>query len=419
MRLHQMPDRLAAAKPSALVTSLLLCAGNVCAQFCPRGTTLEPVAKFFGAFGVSLMSSSRFALLVLFAALTSPSANADYFTVPAIYKWGNYGFYGSSVPPFPDTFDTPQEAGQHNCGTFGGFATDGREVPNLDGWFWIFTCVDGSGHFQGGTFVHLTGYCPSIPTFVLDPNQWGDVLVLDNPDFTFANSTGTTFHAGGNQPIGFVDCRVYFFDQFKTPGPSCNRVGNPIDPFTGNKYAYELDFSTTNDSLLVFGRHYNSYSGSPFQDVWTHTLYRKIVSNPYPLSSVEMYRADGARWTFSMSGNSGTPDADINASLQRLVDSGGTVTGYTFVGPNDERETYNASGTMTRFTSRSGRSLSFVYSDVNTPSAIAPIPGLLISVTDDFGRSLQLAYNASSKLSKLTEPDGTLVTYQYDVSNRL
>jgi YD repeat-containing protein len=43
----------------------------------------------------------------------------------------------------------------------------------------------------------------------------------------------------------------------------------------------------------------------------------------------------------------------------------------------------------------------------------------LISVTDDFGRSLQFTYNNSSKLSIVTQPDGRSISYQYDSTNRL
>jgi YD repeat-containing protein len=241
---------------------------------------------------------------------------------------------------------------------------------------------------------------------------------LGNPAFTFDDGAGGVIFPA-NLLVGFDTCRVYFVNSFKTPGPSCNRAGNPIDPFTGNKYEREVDFASGNGSLLTFVRHYNSYSGAPFKDVWTHNFYRKIIADAYPHSSVEMYRPEGARWTFVMSGNTGTPDADINATLQRLVDGGGAVTGYTFVGANDERESYDASGTITLFTDRSGRTVSFAYSNASTPISIAPKPGLLISATDDFSRRLQFTYNNSSKLSTVTQPDGQQITYKYDATNRL
>jgi YD repeat-containing protein len=364
--------------------------------------------------------------LLLAGSFATSAAHADSYSVPALYKWGIGGGYMGGLPPPQQATDTALETAQNLCGIWGTQATHLLVIPDLQGWRQTLLCVDQDGIEQGHAWINQTGYCPVFPTFSLIDS--GDAATIDSPNCTLSADGGGCFFddgdpAGSGYPIhtdvGFVTCRVYYFNPFKTPGPSCNRVGNPIDPFTGNKYEYEIDFSAPNNSLLTFGRHYNSHSGQAFQDVWTHTFYRKITPDFFTQHSVEMYRPEGARWTFVMSGNIGTPDADINATLQRQVDANGATAGYLFIGPNDERETYDASGNIVKLKERSGRSLSFAYSNAGTSPAIAPKPGLLISITDDFGRSLHLNYNAGSKMSKLIEPDGRYVTYQYDTGNRL
>jgi len=365
-------------------------------------------------------------LMVLVASILGASeVRADFYSVPALYKWFVSGGHEGGLPPPQQATDTALEAAQIQCARTGLTATHFAVIPDLQGWYQAFWCVDQYGVTQRHGMVSITGYCPIFPTF--QPSDSGDGAIIDSPNCALDTETHECQFDDGaglilysvQTPVGFVTCRVFFFNQFKTPGPSCNRAGNPIDPFTGNKYEYEVDFSAPTNSLLTFGRHYNNHSGQPFQDVWTHTFYRKITADFFTQHSLEMYRPEGARWTFVMTGNVGTPDADINATLQRLVDANGITTGYIFVGPNDEREIYDATGSITNLKERSGRSLSFAYSDASTSPAIAPKPGLLISVGDDFGRSLHLNYNASAKVSKLIEPDGRYVTYQYDASNRL
>ena len=59
------------------------------------------------------------------------------------------------------------------------------------------------------------------------------------------------------------------------------------------------------------------------------------------------------------------------------------------------------------------------YSDGSTPAAIAPLPGLLIGVTDSFGRALGFRYNAASQLIAMTDPAGGVFAYAYDLAGNL
>ena len=56
----------------------------------------------------------------------------------------------------------------------------------------------------------------------------------------------------------------------------------------------------------------------------------------------------------------------------------------------------------------------YTYSTAGTPTGIAPAAGLLISVSNQFARTLSFAYNAASQLVSVTAPDGQITSYQYD-----
>ena len=54
------------------------------------------------------------------------------------------------------------------------------------------------------------------------------------------------------------------------------------------------------------------------------------------------------------------------------------------------------------------------YSTTTTAAAIAPATGLLISVTDQFGRQLSFTYNAQKRVAKLIDPAGGETLFEYD-----
>ena len=65
----------------------------------------------------------------------------------------------------------------------------------------------------------------------------------------------------------------------------------------------------------------------------------------------------------------------------------------------------------------SGGSLTYTYSDASTPSAIAPVAGLLIKVTDEFGRSIGFKYgsgdSATAKVRSIVGVDGLEIAILY------
>src|SRR5207249_1824766 len=63
-----------------------------------------------------------------------------------------------------------------------------------------------------------------------------------------------------------------------------------------------------------------------------------------------------------------------------------------------------------------GRSRFWARDRRGTPASIAPAAGLLIAVTDSFGRQLGFTYNAQRRVNSMTDPAGGQYLFEYDGS---
>ncbi len=107
-------------------------------------------------------------------------------------------------------------------------------------------------------------------------------------------------------------------------------------------------------------------------------------------------------------------EPDVSESLSWVTDASGNPTQWIVGDPQtNETETYDSNGNLIQITSADSLITYLVYSSAATPTTIAPIPGLLISVTDPQGRGLQLTYNTDGRLSTVTSPR-TSAAYGYD-----
>jgi len=210
--------------------------------------------------------------------------------------------------------------------------------------------------------------------------------------------------------------------------PSC---ANPVSVATGNKFQVELDYRGASAFALVFQRAYNSTDddGGRLGRKWRHTYERRLrvgASN----ALVKMGREDGQVIEFFRL-NSGhyAPDADLAHRLERIADASNVTLGWALTTQgNEELELFDAAGRLTSITTRSGLSQTLTYSDgTATPpnggvieGTATPLPaGLLLSVTDSFGRSLGFGYDSRSYLVRMTDPAGGEYLYAYDAQRTL
>ncbi|TAM32067.1 MAG: hypothetical protein EPN68_02965 [Rhodanobacter sp.] len=224
----------------------------------------------------------------------------------------------------------------------------------------------------------------------------------------------------------------------KNPNLTCTAPGassgDPVDNATGNLYDQQTDWQGTGAFPLQMVRSYNSFFSitaaqngygiaaylSPMGVDWTFSYAAAILpASGQPLTSVQTLRPDGQVLTYTLNQGAWSSDADVNAKLTQQTDASGATTGWALVTDEDATEHYDASGRLLSITNRAGLTQTLSYSTATTPAATAPVPGLLIAVADNDGRTLQFTYNAQHRIKTSTDPDGGVSTYAYDGNGNL
>jgi YD repeat-containing protein len=272
-------------------------------------------------------------------------------------------------------------------------------------------------------------------------NQWNNPDTIDNPpyvsirDYYVDNGIGNSItwyaHYEGCAP-GQPPCTGEFSyqepdlnvcgrveDAPKSAGKpaNCNCEGDPINAADGNLFESELDYIGTGAFPLHAERFYNSMPGnlSGWGNGWRGYYDRSIVVLSHG-TYASAKRMDGKVYRFYLNNNVWTADSDITDHLVQ------TQTGWTYTNANNETETYDTSGKLIFITSQTGQTQNLTYScgptvsatcPVPTPTAIAPYPNLLITVSDQFGRQLHFTYDAYQRVASMTDPSGGKYMYAY------
>ncbi|HYT16396.1 MAG TPA: DUF6531 domain-containing protein, partial [Burkholderiales bacterium] len=156
-------------------------------------------------------------------------------------------------------------------------------------------------------------------------------------------------------------CPSYGQDTGDDPNkPDPCPLGNPINPFTGNKYQIETDYVGAGVYPLRFERYYNSNAGGGSGRIgakWRHTFDRAISASG---ASATVSRPDGKQFVFTQSGTVFAPSwvapADVMDRLTQIPNEGFLQNGiwiYT-TAPNDEVETYDTNGRLVSIANRAG-----------------------------------------------------------------
>ena len=217
----------------------------------------------------------------------------------------------------------------------------------------------------------------------------------------------------GGSPINLATGNVYITEtDISIPGLggglSVSRIWNSILPATENSYPF------------MFGRN------------WRSTYEERLIfqgSDGY----LKFARADGSVWSFASS-QLGTPNIYMPAApandkttitdgspnwtmafkdgTQRLFNgSTGLLVGIVDRNGNTTQLSYDASNRLTTVTDPASRHLTFTY--LNSTS------NLVSSVTSDVGITYSYSYDAQGRLSKITKPDNTTVSFQFDGNSNI
>jgi len=200
--------------------------------------------------------------------------------------------------------------------------------------------------------------------------------------------------------------------------PTCNQgaptAGHPINLATGNTYIQQKDITIPglNGGLALsrtwisaWPSNQTAYQVGLFGSNWRSTYEEGVyLSGSY----MEYVRGDGEIWFFSQNGTSWVLSSPAKVTAT-LTQSGGV---WTLVFKNGEQRTFNvATGALASIIDRNGNTTTLTYDASNR----------LTTVTDPASRTLTFSYpNGTSRLvSGVSSSVGVAVSYAYDSSNRL
>jgi YD repeat-containing protein len=153
--------------------------------------------------------------------------------------------------------------------------------------------------------------------------------------------------------------------------------------------------------------------GSALGSNWTGS-YRQYLEITAPLvpMGIIAHRPDGHGLGFHEEGGVFVAEADVADRLEKVTVGGQIQFRYTR-GDGDLVETYDSNGRLLSIANRAGLAQTMIYSTSSTPSAIAPYAGLLIGVSDPFGRMLAFRYDAIGRVTVMTDPAGVQYAFAY------
>jgi YD repeat-containing protein len=200
---------------------------------------------------------------------------------------------------------------------------------------------------------------------------------------------------------------------------------NPCNAGTGNKYQREVDYVGAGAYPLKLERMYNSGGTTPasveparWGSQWRGSYDRSIAVNTNNVATTAIIkRDDGKQRFYSLVNGAWVGDADVVDTLVQLANA----TGWTYTNEADETEAYDANGTLISITNRAGLTQTLTYScmpvsatcPVATPTTVAPVADLLITVTDPAGHTLQFGYDAVGRVVTMADPSGGVYLYTY------
>ncbi len=278
-------------------------------------------------------------------------------------------------------------------------------LSNLNGLF--------AGYFEksslgSGFFFNGSTYTPLSPPNALSSvaygvNSSGQIVGeyagfyngTDIHGFITSPMTSTGSLPQNAQMLGGCDC------------PGQVQVAKPIDVASGNMYEHFTDYTTSGQNPLAFKRYYNSRGNSAASVNtlatslgvnWRSNYDRHLQLSP---SSVTAERADGQQLAFALTGSKWGTASDVDVTLTHS----GSI--WTLTDRDDTVETYSAvsakEARLTTITLRNGYFQDLAYNG----------SGELTSVSDTYGRSLEMAYTGNL-LETVTTPDKTTLAFKYN-----
>lgn len=212
------------------------------------------------------------------------------------------------------------------------------------------------------------------------------------------------------------------------------QAGGPIELASGDTYITETDVSLPGlGGGLNLSRTWNSIlfdnaaQLGMFGVRWASNFEEQVYVSGDGL--VHYLRGDGGIWQFAFgsagpTGNTYVPVSPANEAVTLIYKE----TNWTMAFQNGEQRTFDlTSGKLLSITDRNGNTTQLSYDPSYRLTTVADPAGrhlyftyasastfLVTGVSSDFGVSLSYAYDQLGRLTQVTKPDSTKVSFQYD-----
>jgi RHS repeat-associated protein len=190
-------------------------------------------------------------------------------------------------------------------------------------------------------------------------------------------------------------------------GHNCNG-GDPVECATGNFAETQTDFAIGGRGVgLALARSYSAQAAATatapgaFGYGWTNSFGDSLTSEESGKKE-KLTQADGGAVTFTQSGSAWVPPAWSQYSL-----SGSPASGYTLTLPDQTKYAFSGAGRLLSVTDRNGNATTLSYDEA----------GRLKAISDPAGRQITLAYNGEGLVESATDPMGHVVKYAYEGKN--
>jgi RHS repeat-associated protein len=189
------------------------------------------------------------------------------------------------------------------------------------------------------------------------------------------------------------------------------QVGDPINTATGSKSHLQTDYYVDSAFPLSLARTYNSTPGSAVTlnagAGWRTNWDRLITVSSNGLVAT-MVDGDGSEITFNKQATGSWVASSIELGTLEQ-----DASGWRYRSSNGSERIYSLEGRLRSASTFDGKIYALTY------FTSGPSNGLLESVSNPFGRTLNFVYDAKRHLHKLIDPAGGETVYGYDSKNRL
>lgn len=274
-----------------------------------------------------------------------------------------------------------------------------------------FTVTKYLGESEGAQIINLG-------TFTI--NEW---VGQDAGTTTFLNA-GTLRKTGGpatvrlgpyfenfgqvKQESGQIEIvRPLSLSSANRTGHNCHQ-GDPVECATGNFTETQADLAIGGRGVgLTLARSYSAQAAAvatapgAFGYGWTNSFGDSLASEESGKKE-RLTQADGAVVTFTQSGSAWTAPV-----WSQDVLTGNSTSGFVLTLPDQTKYSFSGTGRLQSVADRNGNETTLSYNEA----------GRLKTIADPAGRQIALAYNAEGLVETATDPMGHLVKYAYEGKN--